>query len=76
MNDRLIRAILERGVARGEVNPDRLTSRIVSLPTDLARHELLMTLEPLSDGRLAANLRHGGIEARPHLQPIASIPIL
>jgi AcrR family transcriptional regulator len=48
-NDRLIRAILDRAIARGEVDPDRLTSRIVALPTDLVRHELLMTFEPPSD---------------------------
>jgi AcrR family transcriptional regulator len=48
-NDRLIRTILDRGIARGEINPDRLTSRIVALPTDLARHEMLMTFEPLPD---------------------------
>jgi AcrR family transcriptional regulator len=46
---RIVRTILERGIARGEVDPDRLTPRIVALPTDLARHEALMTLEPLSD---------------------------
>ncbi len=48
-NGRLIRNILDRGIARGEVDPGRLTPRIVSLPGDLARHEVLMTLEPLSD---------------------------
>ena len=48
-NGRLIQAILDRGVERGEINPDRLTPRIVSLPIDLARHEMLMTLKPLSD---------------------------
>jgi AcrR family transcriptional regulator len=48
-NDRRIRAILNRGVKRGELDPDRLTPRIVSLPTDLVRHELLMTMKPLSD---------------------------
>ncbi|MCF1485147.1 TetR/AcrR family transcriptional regulator [Agrobacterium vitis] len=48
-NDRLIRTILDRGVERGEIDPSRLTPRIVSLPTDLARHEMLMTLKPLSD---------------------------
>jgi len=48
-NDRLIRTILDRGIARGEVDPDRLTPRIVALPTDLARHEVLMTLKPLAD---------------------------
>jgi AcrR family transcriptional regulator len=48
-NDRLIHAILDRSTARGEIDPDRLTPRIVALPTDLARHEMLMTFEPLSD---------------------------
>lgn len=48
-NGRLIRTILDRGITRGEVDPDRLTRRVVALPTDLARHEMLMTLEPLSD---------------------------
>jgi AcrR family transcriptional regulator len=48
-NDRLMRAILDRGVARGEIDPDRLTPRIFALPTDLTRHDLLMTLRPPSD---------------------------
>lgn len=48
-NGRLIQTILDRGVERGEVDPDRLTPRIVSLPTDLARHEVLMAIQPLSD---------------------------
>jgi AcrR family transcriptional regulator len=48
-NDRIIRTIIQRGIERGEVDPDRLTPRIIALPTDLARHEMLMTLKPLSD---------------------------
>jgi AcrR family transcriptional regulator len=48
-DDILIRGILERGIERGEVDPGRLTPRIVALPTDLARHEILMTLQPLPD---------------------------
>jgi AcrR family transcriptional regulator len=48
-NGHLIRAILDRGIHRGEVDPRRLTPRIVALPTDLARHEMLMTLKPLPD---------------------------
>jgi AcrR family transcriptional regulator len=44
-----MRSILKRGVDRGEIDPDRLTPRNISLPTDLARHEILMTLRPLSD---------------------------
>jgi len=45
----LLRTILKRGVDRGEIDPTRLTPRIIALPTDLARHEMLMTLRPLSD---------------------------
>jgi AcrR family transcriptional regulator len=45
----LMRSILQRGIDRGEIDPTRLTPRIVALPTDLARHEMLMTLAPLSD---------------------------
>jgi AcrR family transcriptional regulator len=45
----LIRTIITRGVRRGEVDPERITPRIISLPGDLARHELLMTLKPLRD---------------------------
>lgn len=47
-DDHLIRAVLERGVDRGEIDPDRLTARIVALPIDLMRHEMVMTLAPLS----------------------------
>jgi AcrR family transcriptional regulator len=45
----VMQPILERAIDRGEIAADRLTPRIVSLPTDLARHEILMTFEPLSD---------------------------
>ena len=45
----VMQAVLERAVDRGEIAAARLTPRIVSLPTDLARHEILMTFEPLSD---------------------------
>lgn len=38
-----------RAIERGEIAAARLTPRIVSLPTDLARHEVLMTFERLSD---------------------------
>lgn len=41
--------ILERGIARGEIDPARATPRIRSLPFDLFRHEVLMTLRPVPD---------------------------
>jgi len=45
----VMQPILRRAIDRGEIAAARLTPRIVSLPTDLARHEILMTFEPLSD---------------------------
>ncbi len=48
-NGRLVRTILDRGIERCEIDPGRMTSRIMALPTDLARHEVLMTFGPLSD---------------------------
>jgi AcrR family transcriptional regulator len=48
-NGSLIKTILDRGSARGEIDPRRLTPRIMALPTDLARHEVLMTFGTLSD---------------------------
>ncbi|ONH60482.1 TetR family transcriptional regulator [Frankia sp. CcI49] len=41
-----------RAVARGEIEPDRLTDRIKSLPFALLRHEFLMTLAPVPDETL------------------------
>lgn len=45
----VMQVILARAIDRGEIDAGRLTPRIVSLPTDLARHEILMTFQPLSD---------------------------
>lgn len=45
----LIEDILKRGVERGEIDPARITPRIASLPTDLARHETIMTLDRIPD---------------------------
>jgi len=45
----IMQTILGRAIIRGEIAAARLTARIVSLPTDLARHEVLMTFAPLSD---------------------------
>ncbi|MCQ9154479.1 TetR/AcrR family transcriptional regulator [Acidomonas methanolica] len=43
------RAVLARAVERGEIDAERLTPRIASLPLDLVRHDVLMTFQPLSD---------------------------
>lgn len=41
--------ILDRAVARGEVDPARLTRRVRAVAFDLLRHDLIMTLKPLPD---------------------------
>lgn len=41
--------IVRRAVERGELSPEGLPARITSLPIDLFRHELLMTLQPVPD---------------------------
>jgi hypothetical protein len=41
--------VLRRGVERGEIDPERLTPRIATVALDLLRHEMLMTLQPVSE---------------------------
>ncbi|NNH69050.1 TetR/AcrR family transcriptional regulator [Nocardia uniformis] len=41
--------IVQRAVDRGEVDASLLEPRLISLPFDLFRHEVLMTLKPVSD---------------------------
>jgi AcrR family transcriptional regulator len=41
--------VLKRAVERGEIDPERMTPRIASLPGDLLRHDLLMNLRPPSE---------------------------
>ena len=45
-------AVLQRAVDRGEIDPGRLSPRIVSLPVDLVRHDLIMTRAPVPDDTL------------------------
>jgi AcrR family transcriptional regulator len=45
----VMQTIVDRAVARGEVDPARLAPRVVTLPADLLRHEALMTLGPVAD---------------------------
>jgi len=45
-------AIIGRAVERGEIDPDRLSPRIVSLPLDLARHDVMMNRTPVPDDTL------------------------
>ena len=45
----LLDEIIERGITRGEIDPSRLTPRRKFVVTDVIRHQLLMTLSPVSD---------------------------
>lgn len=49
----LVGQILERGIARGEIDRTRVTPRIASLPADLMRHEAIMTSKPISERAIA-----------------------
>lgn len=44
-----LQKVLDRAVERGEVDPAKLTPRVVSVPFDLYRHELMMTLKAVPD---------------------------
>lgn len=55
--DRLGRSsdeILDRAVARGEVDPARLTPRVRTVAFDLFRHDLLMSLKAVPDEEITA----------------------
>jgi AcrR family transcriptional regulator len=45
--------ILKNAVLRGEVSPEKLTPRIISLPLGLLQYELITKLEPVSDEAIA-----------------------
>jgi AcrR family transcriptional regulator len=48
--DAVLYEMIERAVARGEIQPGQVSGRVARLPVDLFRHELLMTLRPVADG--------------------------
>lgn len=41
--------ILDRAIKRGEADPAKITPRVASVPFDLYRQEVLMTLKPVPD---------------------------
>lgn len=44
--------IIDRAIERGEVTPDRMTTRVRNVAFDLYRHEALMTLRPVPDATI------------------------
>lgn len=44
-----MKKILERAAERGEVNLEHISPRVATVPIALARHEVLTSLEPLSE---------------------------
>ena len=44
-----VEKVVNRAVERGEIDPARLTPRIIDLPFDLFRNEMQMTLKPVPD---------------------------
>lgn len=49
-----MREIFDRAVARGELDPARLTPRVQTVATDLLRHDVIMTLRSPRDEDLVA----------------------
>ena len=48
-SDAVLEQVIQRAIDSGEIQPEQVPERIARLPVDLFRHELLMTLRPLSD---------------------------
>ncbi len=47
--DAMLDEVIERAVARGEVQPGQVSRRVARLPVDLFRYELMMTLQSVAD---------------------------
>ncbi|RNI24449.1 TetR/AcrR family transcriptional regulator [Flexivirga caeni] len=43
-----MRTVMDRAIARGEADPDRVTDLVLSVPGDLVRQRLMLTLQPVS----------------------------
>jgi AcrR family transcriptional regulator len=54
----LLDEIIDRAVARGEIDAARLKPRARTLPIDLLRHEMLMTLKPVPDATIIEIVDH------------------
>jgi AcrR family transcriptional regulator len=47
-----MQVVLDRAVARGEIDADRVSPRIASLPLDLVRHDLIMNRSSVPEATL------------------------
>jgi hypothetical protein len=47
--DSTVEQVVKRAVERGEIDPARLTPRIIAFPFDPFRNEMMMTLKPVPD---------------------------
>lgn len=45
----IMEVILKRAAERGEVDLDRVTPRVMTLPIDLIRYEVMVANQPLSE---------------------------
>ena len=52
----LFEEVLQRGVARGELVPEKLTPKVRALPMTLGRHDMIMTSTPPTDSDIYAML--------------------
>ncbi|SEQ99083.1 TetR/AcrR family transcriptional regulator [Sphingobium sp. YR768] len=57
MDDRFqdfpMKDVMERAIARGDIEKDRLTPRVVRLPFSLVMHEVVITVKQISDEAIA-----------------------
>ncbi len=49
-----VRSIYQRAHDRGEIDLERIPAAVLLMPFDLARHDLLMDLEPMAPTRIAS----------------------
>ncbi|MGV9673210.1 TetR/AcrR family transcriptional regulator [Gordonia sp. NPDC003504] len=49
---RTIDEVFDRAIARGEIDPARLTPRVRAVAFDLFRHDLMMNMRPLTDAEM------------------------
>lgn len=53
-SDNPIDDVIARGIARGEIVPERLNARVMRVLPSLVMHEIVVTAQPISDETIAA----------------------